>query len=223
MANAKGAEITRLKTVRTPKGIAAFAYLTKPDTSFNKTRYRISVFFDKEDPEFVAFVKLLREEAKKAGLNPKKALPFKLANQKVAEAVKDEAVVVGTPYLELASNGEDKPPIPVYNAAAQQEDGIFVYGGDIVRAEGTLCKWSMTAGEGLKVYLRAVQLLKSNWNGGAGSSFETEDDYLSDDEAPEAEDDPSLEDEGDGVSFDSEGEENEGEDNEEEDPLDGLV
>ena len=51
------AEITSLKTMRTPIGVAAFSYLTKPDDSFGKERFRINVFFPdfKTNPEFKKF------------------------------------------------------------------------------------------------------------------------------------------------------------------------
>jgi hypothetical protein len=216
----KGADITKLKKVRTPKATAAFAYLNKPDTSFNKSRYRITLLFDKKDPEFAAFVKDVAAAAKAVGVT-KKGLPFKLANERLAEVTKVE---VGTPYIEMTTNcKEGDDPVPVFNAKGQKDDTADVWGGDIVRAEGSLCKWELASGSGIKLYLNAVQLLKASARAGAcGSTFEVEEEYATEDEgntAPDIEEssDDNLEDEGDLFTDATDG------DDSDDDPTAGLL
>ncbi|MCK5643596.1 MAG: hypothetical protein KAJ19_22545, partial [Gammaproteobacteria bacterium] len=66
---------------------------------------------------------------------------------------------------------------------------VFVYGGDIVRVEANVSGWELPSGVGVKMYLNAVQLLKSNWKGGAGNAFAQEDEFLGEDADPEADED----------------------------------
>lgn len=187
--------LTKIGKIRSPKGIAAFAYLKKPDTSFGKVRYRINVFFDAADPEFVEFVKKLKKVntafGKKIGRKPN-PIPVKLTNEKLAKATDQP---VGTPYCEFETKCDpDQPrPVPIFDASAVKRDDLFVYGGDIVRIEANVNGWELPSGVGVKMYLNAAQLLKSNWKGGAGNAFEQEDEFLGDDTAdPESDD---LEDE----------------------------
>src|SRR3990172_3840414 len=187
------AEITKIKRIRTPRGVAAFAYLQKPDDSFGKNRYRIDMFWPdyKENPEFTEFLKTLSKMNADflKGLSRKATkVPgcMKVTDAKLAELV---GVPVGTPHMSFETNADTaKGPIPVFNAKAEREDSLLVYGGDIVRVETTISGWELPTGAGINGYLNSVQLLKSNWAGGAGSTFEAEQDFL-DEDAPEANDD----------------------------------
>jgi hypothetical protein len=217
MAEAK-AKSTKIGKIRTPQGIAAFAYLKKPDSSFGKMRYRINVFFDADAPEFDEFTGKLKKAAaafsKKIGrkLNP---LPIKLTNEKLS---KSTGQPVGTPFMEFETKfDENQPrPVPVFDASNTLREDVFVYGGDIVKVEGNVTGWELPTGAGLKIYLNAVQLLKSNWKGGAGASFEKEEEFLGEDIDPEADGD-DLEEE----SFeDEELDEDDDLDSEDEDDLD---
>lgn len=237
MAKSSGgaAVISKIKgagRIRTPKGIAAFAYLKRPDTSFNKNRFRITVLFDRNDPEFKTFVKKMQGFNKLHGTetgrkpNP---LPIKLADKKRAEQLKCEPK---TPYMEFESraDGNNAPAfIPVFNAAGQQDDALSVWGGDVVRVETSIRGWELPTGVGIKGYLNAVQLLKSNHVSQTGATFESEDEFLQDElgESPDADEDADgFEDEGDSL-FGDEAEETEEESEEseesEEDPTDALL
>jgi len=202
MANQSGATVERLGRLRTPKGTAAFAYLKKPDTSFNKRRHRITVVFDKTDPEYIAFANQLVELATDAGL-PKKAVPIKAANERLAETLDIE---VGTPYIEAESKIKDGQPdgeVPVFNARGQLDSSLDVWGGDLVRLEVSAAKWEMSTGKGLKLYLNAAQLLKSSGGGQKGSTFGVEEEFLNED-SPAADDTvgATLADEGSDISED---------------------
>jgi hypothetical protein len=191
----KQSVLKKLGKVRTPKGTAAFAFLNKPDESFGKSRYRINVFFDKADPEYKEFVlklkKLNAEFGEAVGRKPN-PLPIKLCNEKLAGTVN---LPVGTPFIEMESKADEKSkPIPVFGPDAKEYDG-YVYGGDIVRAEGNVSGWELPAGVGIKVYLSAVQLLKSNWSGGKGASFEAEEEFLGDEVEDPQVDDADLDEE----------------------------
>lgn len=194
--NTGGASITKLQggIVRTPKGIARYAYVNRPDDStYGKNKFRITVVFDKADPEFVTFAKkvqaLAKLHASEIGQSGTGNVPLKLVNEKMAERTGD---AIGTPYMEFESNssfvrgGEEvSVSIPTFNARGQEED-LQIYGGDVVRVEVRFAGWFLNGDHGVKGYLNAVQQLQSNWQGGgAGTSFSAEDEYLTGDEPEE--------------------------------------
>jgi hypothetical protein len=192
----KGASITKLTggVQRTPKGIARFAYVNRPDDStYGKDRFRVTVVFDKNDPEFKAFAQkvtaLAKQHAAEIGQSGTGNVPLKLVNEKMADRTGD---AVGTPYMEFESNssfvrnGEEvSVTIPIFNAKGQEED-VQVYGGDIVRVEARFAGWELNGDHGVKGYLNAVQQLQSNWQGGTGTTFQAEDEYLTEGDASEA-------------------------------------
>ena len=184
------ADITKIGRIASPKGVAAYAYLDEPDEAFGKTQYRITVYFtDKTAPDYVAFVKSLKDVAKEHGADK---LPIKLVDQKMVDKANEkgyESHPVGTPYLQFTTNynPDDPRPIPVFNAKAERDDTLRVFGGDIVRVEGSMVRWEINGDSGIKIYLNAVQLLHANRRAATGSTFQTEEEFLSDDldEAPE--------------------------------------
>ena len=215
----KGAEMTKLKGGRlvSPVGTARYAYIGKPDSStYGKGRFRITVVFDKADPEFVSFAKKIAALSKlhEAGTGRKASgLPIKLVNEKMSKGKDGKSGTgdpVGTPYMEFVANGTYKDKqgnvcdavIRTFNAKAQEEN-CLVYGGDTVRVNCTIMGWEMPDGVGVKGYLNTVQQLKSNWTGG-GSGFSDMSDEYGEDEAVEEETDDGLEDEGGGFEDETE-------------------
>ena len=194
MASRKEITINNLKGgfLISPKGTARYAYVGKPDDStYGKGKFRITVVFDKADPEYVAFVQKLdalnrMHQAEHGGtMQP---LPVKLVDEKMSKGKDGKSGTgdaVGTPYMVFESNGKDKDGtpkvIPIYNAA-NEEENLLVYGGDIVRVATGISGWRLKGDAGVKGYLNRVQVLQSNWQGG-GSGFGVEEEYL---KAPDA-------------------------------------
>lgn len=244
-------EMKKLKSarLRTPPGIARFAYISKPDDStYGKGQFRLTVVFDKADPEFKTFYKKLKELRDQHNVEigkpkGKGSLPIKLVDEKMSKGkdgtggTGDE---VGQPYMQLSANGSYQNragetvdiTIPVFNAAAQEEQ-LLIYGGDIVRAQANIAGWKLGAEFGIKAYLDAVQLLKSNWSSQAGSTFTAEEEYLTDENESDADadelgdeaegfSDEDLEDESDPVTEASDEATSEADGNDD-DPLDELL
>ena len=223
MAKQQRPTMTRLKgsILRTPRGVARYAYVNKPDDSaFGKDRYRITVVFDSADPEFKMFVTTLKSLASQhceeiGKLVEETKIPLKFVDEKMSKGKNGRPGTgdpVGAPYMEFEANssferGGDVVPIviPIFDAGGKECDAQ-VYGGDIVRVETRIQGWLLKGDHGLKGFLNACQQLKSNWSGSkTGSSFEAEAEYLVDeteDPIDELEDDStgaSFNDEGDGV------------------------
>ncbi len=229
----KAVKLTDRK-LRTPKGQFQWAYLNKPDDSFNKSVYRTTIYFlDKKDPEYIAFIASLKRLAKEyAGIVGKPikkiSIPVKVATEKMAEQA---GVPVGTPMIEaktkaVTAEGATRGPVPVFDAKGQKDMSLQVFGGDIGRMEITVSGYDSAPpiGTGLTLYLNAVQLLKSMGRGTAGMSFEQEDAFLIDEDTdtPENEADPDeFEDE---EGFDDESEEEDSDEDEDaDDPTAGLL
>lgn len=218
--------------MRTPKGTFAWVYLNKPDTKFEEV-YRATIYFlDKEDAEFKTFVKTLgtlrKQWAKEIGKTIKSInVPLKVATEKQAKLAE---VPVGTPFIEAKTKGVDangnvKDPVPVFDAKGQKDMSLQVFFGDEGRLELSVAGYDGSGiGTGLKLYLNAAQLLKSNGKGStSGNTFEVEEAYLidEDEDTPEIEADASeFEDEE--ADFGDE-EVSEAADEDDEDPTAGIL
>lgn len=166
----------RYGTVRTPKGIVGFGYLTKPDMKFG-AKHRIQLFIDPTDPEVKDFAKILTEaKAKHMTLVKKtndKAVPgLKKADEYLAGKFADRGVKVGSLYFEFDSHArlidgttDQYIPVDVYDSANTKREDLKVWGGDLVRCSVTISSYESGANHGVKPYLNAVQILKSNGGG----------------------------------------------------------
>lgn len=189
---ANDTKFTKLKgsTLRTPKGIARYCYINRPDDSkYGKGRFKLTVVMNKKDPEYVAFGKTLKAlakaHAKAIGCDAKDSqFPIKLVDEKMSKGKKGKKDSKGTgdeiglPLFKCDMNSsftgrkgnkvECEPTI--LNVQGKEED-LQVYSGDIVRAEVRVVGWELDGDFGLKLMLNAVKQLKSNWTGGSGNTL----------------------------------------------------
>ena len=232
--------MTKLKdsVLRTPRGTARYCYVNKPDDStYGKDRFRVTVVFDKNDPEFKQFVLKLKalasQHCDEIGKPVKSTkIPLKLVDEKMSKGKDGKGGTgdpIGAPCMEFEANSViNNEPVKIRTFDAKgQEDALQVYSGDIVRVEARFTGWMLKGDHGLKGYLNAVQQLQSNWEGrSAGSMFEAEEEYITDDddspadELPESEGSTFTEDEESGTNEES-GTDDGSEDTD--DLLDGLV
>lgn len=184
------------KKFRSAKGIAKYAYLTKPDEKFGTPNYKITVYFDPKDPEFAAFV----DTAKKF-----QAEYFKGLDKKVPSGLKfiksdEETGKMKITFKTTAKQDDNGKwiPIPVYDRKVQPTNRS-VWSDDIVRVGFSLAGWNSSLGTGVKVFLNSVQLIQSNHKsiGDNGGVFEEEDAVDSDgSDSTEASENPYEPDEG---------------------------
>lgn len=183
-------------TLRSPKGILGFGYLTKPDMKFG-AKHRVQIFVDPADPEVKTFAAALTAAKVKhmtsIGRKADKEIPgLKKADAYLAEKFADRGVVLGSLYFEfetksrLVEGTEDKYiPVDIYDASAKKVEDQLVWGGDLIRASVTVMSWESAGKHGVKPYLNSVQLLKSN-GGGNRNVFTDETDGVGAEElAPE--------------------------------------
>lgn len=169
------------KDVRTPKGIARYAYIDRPDTQFTPSKYKIDVCVDPKDPEVKAFIKTVKDFENKqraaAGL-PAAKYPSICTKRGQLNKTDDGLIIIH------ADRKGDKEPPALVDAKKNPLTG-GVWGGDVVRVAGGLGFWNTGTGAGTKLYLKGVQILeKAEREGGdydGASAFDVEEGYSEDD------------------------------------------
>lgn len=175
------AEITKLGRAITPKGFAAWAYLTEPAAGLDRDRQKITVFMKKDDPEFQTFLKTVlaaRDKfAQEAGVKAENiGLPIKTATEKELEKTSKRIsdLALGDPFMEFNTSPREKDgqviPIPVVGTDAKPTNKD-VWMGDTVRVQTSLVGWKNAGKFGVKGYLQGVQLLVSTSTGGSGTDM----------------------------------------------------
>ena len=161
------------KTMVTPVGTALWAAIDKPDEKFG-AKFKTSLIVDTASKEFKAFITQIKAIVKGAKLDP--AL--------VDSLIKDGEDKEGNPqsYLSFSTKafineetGQYRTPT-VYNSK-NEVIKARVWGGDQIRVGFKLGHWKSPLGQGIKMYLDSVQLLKKGEGGGGGSAFDSDDSY----------------------------------------------
>lgn len=181
----KGIKMEKYQTLRSPKGIAGFSYLTEPDTKYG-AKHRIQIFVDSKDPEVKAFAATLRateaKYLKTINKAAKDGIPgLKKADAYLAEKFGKFGVKEGSLYFEFSTNaremedGEGWLPVQHFDSKGVPTTKLQVWGGDIVRAQVTLMGYNTGTQFGIKAYLDAVQVIEKR-SGGRINTFVDESD-----------------------------------------------
>lgn len=202
-----------LGKIKSPRGIASWVFLGDPvEDMSGKLKRKITVFFDKSDPELKSYAEKIKEfrsaAAKEFGVAiAEVASPFKKVDKRLLEKVEDMGIELDQPFIEFATDASDeRKPVPVVASDGKTAvDPDDVWKGSIVRVASGVGCWSFGGRYGVKLYLNAVQVLKlvSGSSDAAGLFDDESDEYEveglpteeSDEEMFEADED--LEDEGD--------------------------
>lgn len=162
------------KTMVTPLGTALWAAIDKPDEKYG-AKFKTSLILDKSSKEFKTFINQVKAIVKGAKLDP----------NLVDSLIKDGEDKEGNPqtYLSFTSKafinedtGQYRPPT-VYNSK-NEVIKARVWGGDEIRVGFKLAHWKTPMGQGIKMYLDSVQLLKKGAGGSSmESAFESDDSY----------------------------------------------
>lgn len=172
------------KQLVTPKAVAAYAHIAKPDTEgqYADNKYKVTLKLKKGDKEVEAFVKSLNDFAaaatdkQKAAWNKKKLEAFDVVKD---GDDKDDAEEKGWAGYWLITAKTKKAPLVV--DAKKNKTSVPVFSGDVIRAKIAVCPFEkpVQGKAGLSVYLNAVQIIEKNSGGPAGTAdgFEEEDGF----------------------------------------------
>jgi hypothetical protein len=167
----------RLPSTRivTPKGLAHFAYVNKPDTEgqYSDGKYKITVSF----PADSDFVKTLEEKVNALLTEqygdrvPRNAhSPVRFGDDTTMEAM------AGRVFIRAKTA---KQPVVVDAQKQALPEGLTVFGGDTVKVAMTLAVYEAGASKGVTAYLDAIQLIEKRNAGGSGADmFGIEDGFV---------------------------------------------
>ena len=145
----------------TPRGIALYPYLSKPDTKFNEEgEYKVNLSLSEEDAAPIieqinqVFAENVKEETKK---NNGKAI--KTANPPYSQELDDDGKPTGNIIMKFKSKAAYKPAI--FDAKGNVMIESNIWGGSEVRVNGSMAPYfTSMIGAGVALRLRAVQVIQ---------------------------------------------------------------
>lgn len=174
----------------TPKGLAQYPWLSKPDTKFSEEgEYKVNLILAKEEALPIlkqineVYAENISKETKKAKGNEVKKAPPPWAEEK------DEAgQPTGNIILRFKSKAAYKPAI--FDAKGIPMINSNIWGGSEIKVAGTIAPYyTSLIGAGVALRLRAVQVIQyvDGTQGASRFGFEEESGYVHQDSADSAE------------------------------------
>jgi len=153
----------------TPKGIAQYPWLSKPDTKFNEEgEYKVNLVLTKEDATPVieqinaAFAENLKVQIKENGKD------IKTANPPYMDELGDDGKPTGNVIIKFKSKALYPPAI--FDAKGDVMKDSNIWGGSEIRVNGSIAPYYVKLiGAGVALRLRAVQVIQYV-EGGTGSA-----------------------------------------------------
>ena len=153
----------------TPKGIAQYPWLSKPDTKFNEEgEYKVNLVLTKEDATPVieqinaAFAENLKVQMKENGKD------IKTANPPYMNELDDDGKPTGNVIIKFKSKALYPPAI--FDAKGDVMKDSNIWGGSEIRVNGSIAPYYVKLiGAGVALRLRAVQVIQYV-EGGTGSA-----------------------------------------------------
>jgi hypothetical protein len=182
-------------TFTTPKGVAQYPWLSKPDTKFSEEgEYKVNLILPKQDAIPVlkqinqVFAENVERELKKAnGKEIKKAPP------PYSEEFDEAGQPTGNVILRFKSKAAYKPSI--FDSKGMPMVDSNIWGGSEIKINGSIAPYyTSLIGAGVALRLRAVQVIKYV-QGGADANrfgFAEEDGYVHTESAPQTFEDTSI-------------------------------
>tara|TARA_R110000803_G_scaffold56372_1_gene113695 strand:+ start:160 stop:834 length:675 start_codon:yes stop_codon:yes gene_type:complete len=165
-------------TITTPKGIAQYPWLSKPDTKFSEEgEYKVNIILTKEEAAPLVekinnvFAENVKEETKKA-----KGKEIKTSKPPYMDEVDDEGNPTGNVILKFKSKAAYPPAIFDSKGTVMKDSNIW--GGSEIKVNGYVAPYfTSMVGAGVALRLRAVQIIQYvEGSQGAGRfGFEEED------------------------------------------------
>lgn len=175
----------------TPKGIAQYPWLSKPDTKFSEDgEYKVNLILSKEEALPIlkqineVYAENISKETKKAkGVQVKKAPP------PWQEEMDDAGQPTGNIILKFKSKAAYKPAI--FDAKGIPMVNSNIWGGSELKVAGTIAPYyTSLIGAGVALRLRAVQVIQyvDGTQGASRFGFEEEAGYIHENKEEKQED-----------------------------------
>jgi hypothetical protein len=168
--------------VTTPRAVAAFAYLDKPDTSkFGQNKYKVDLLFDKDDAG-IAELKAKAEEAAKLAWPKAKLSAIRMPlkdGDKVNSDREDKGKEIYSSYTGkyVLTAKTKEPPSLIDSKRNPLPKSVKIFSGDIVKASITFNTGEVDGKLTVACWLNGVQLIDKRSKGrDVRDDFEDEDD-----------------------------------------------
>jgi hypothetical protein len=145
----------------TPKGIAKYPWLSKPDTKFNEEgEYKVNLILSKEDAApIIEQINAAFAENVKAEVKKNKGKDIKTANPPYMDEVDDDDKPTGNIIIKFKSKAAYPPAIFDAKGNVMKESNIW--GGSEIRVNGSIAPYYVKLiGAGVAIRLRAVQVIQ---------------------------------------------------------------
>jgi len=161
---------TKVETVVSPTGVAAYSWLTKADTAFGQNHFKVTLMMDKGEDATEKFVQKVNKTHKEFAAGKDTKSPIKDGDKDGKEG--QEGKWVFTAKTQYA-------PKLVDTDRNQLTEKFAPMSGDLIRVAMGLAGYDTGANAGVSLRLKAVQLVeKRNTGGDVGDVFDDIDGFV---------------------------------------------
>ncbi len=188
----------KLPTIRSPIGVAAFAWIAKPDSGkkYSDDKYKVTLVLDKgvdANEEFVAMIEKAHIEARG---KKKTDSPVKDGDEKEKEEFKGKHLLTfKSKYQPDCVDSVRNPETKKFTSLTGDQ---MPKSGDRIKVGFAMLPYEEGKNAGISLQLRAIQLIEKRARGaGYGEAFEEEEDGYVAEQKPAPKPDEKDEDDGD--------------------------
>jgi hypothetical protein len=178
----------KLPTEITPAGVAAYAWLTKPDTGgeYSDDKYKVTLVLPKKgapnQAEIDSFIEDINERHAEARGNKKTDSPVKDGDDKDNESFHGHWLITFKSQFQPKCVGKGNKELP---------ENMAVFSGDYVKVAFAAAPYEKGKNAGISMRLNSVKLLEKRNRGGDYGSVFDEDEGVEVDVSGDADDDDS--------------------------------
>ena len=166
----------KLPTIRSPLGVAAFAWIANPDSGkkYSDDKYKVTLVLDKGNDEVEAFVKTINDAHAVARGKKKTDFPVKDGDEKEKEEFKGKWLLTfKSKYQPECVDSVRNPETGKFTALTGD---WMPKSGDRIKVGFAMLPYEEGKNAGISLQLRAVQVIeKRARSGGYGDAFEEEE------------------------------------------------
>jgi len=147
--------------ITTPKGIAAYPWLSKPDTKFSEEGdYKVNLILGKDEAApIIEQINGIFAENVKAEIKKNKGKDVKTSNPPYMDEVDDDGKPTGNIIFKFKSKAAYKPAIFDAHGNVMLESNIWA--GSEIKVNGSIAPYfTSMVGAGVALRLRAVQIIQ---------------------------------------------------------------
>ena len=163
--------MAQANTFTTPKGIAQYPWLSKPDTKFSEEGdYKVNLILpEKEAGPLVEQINAAFAENMQAEMKKQNKKELKTANPPYAQELGEDGSPTGNVIFKFKSKAAYKPAI--FDAKGKPMIDSNIWGGSEIRVNGSIGGYyTSLIGVGVALRLRAVQVIQYVEGSGEGAS-----------------------------------------------------